>query len=283
VTDVTCRTFIDRLDDLLEGRLSPVDRRAAEEHLRSCAGCRELESLVAEAGAPVAPQADLLGAVLARTSGSACGSARARLCDQVDRLLAAMDDEMVRMHLDGCEECGRLAAVLERLTMDLPSLAEREPDARFVPGVLARTSRRATPPASWTARLAAGWRRLAHRPRIAWEGAYAGSIIVLLLFGAPNSPFADVPGKALVLVRTVQVSLPADAAGEEAPRIRMAVRSRWTGTKARVQDATRDLTTTVKRHSSAAWDGLKKKLGTVWDRIASEKTTNADDRNEGQR
>jgi anti-sigma factor RsiW len=281
VTDAICKTIIERLDDLLEGRLSPADRRTAEEHLRACAGCRDLASLVAEAGVPVAPPANLLGAVLARTSGPTCGSARARLCDHVDRLLGPTDDEIVRMHLDGCDECGRLVAAVARLATHLPSLAELEPDARFVRDVLARTSLRAAPTAVWKTRLAAGWRRLAHRPRIAWEGAYAGSILVLLLFGAPNAPFADVPGKALVLVRTVQASLPADAAAVEAPRIRMAVRSRWTGTRARIKDATRELTTTVERRSKRAWDGLKKELGTVWDRIASERTTN--DTNEGGR
>ena len=272
MTDATCWTIIERLDDLLEGRLSPADRKAAEEHLRSCAGCRDLAGLVAEVGVPVAPPANLLGAVLARTSGSTCGSARARLCDHVDRLLAPTDDEIVRMHLEGCDECGRLAAAVARLAIDLPSLAELEPDARFVPGVLDRTSGRAAQTAVWKARLAAGWRRLAHRQRIAWEGAYAGSLLVLLLFGAPNAPFADVPGKALVLLRTVQASLPADAAAVEAPRIRSAMRSRWDGTKARVQDATRELTTTARRRSKVAWDGLKKEFGTVWDRIASQQT-----------
>lgn len=280
---MTCRTIIEQLDDLLEGRLGPADRHAAEEHLRSCAGCRELESLVAAAGAPVSPPADLLGAVLLRTSGSACGSARVRLCDHVDRLLAPADDDLVRMHLDGCGECGALAAALARLAMDLPPLAELEPGARFVPGVLARTSRRTTLAGRWAARLAAGWRRLAHRPRIAWEGAYAGSIIMLILFGTPNAPFADVPGRARDLVRTVQESLPADAAREEAPRIRMAVRSRWTETKSGIEDATRDLTAGLKRRSSATWDGLKKNLGTVWDRIASEETTNANDGDGGGR
>jgi len=279
VNDATCDSIIERLDDLLEGRLSQADRRAVEEHLRSCAGCRDLAGLAAEAGVPVAPPTNLLGAVLARTSGSTCGSARARLCDHVDRLLAPTDDEIVRMHLDGCDECGRLAAAVARLATDLPSLAGLEPDARFVRDVLARTSGRAARTAVWKARLAAGWRRLAHRPRIAWEGAYAGSILVLLLFGAPNAPFADVPGKALVLVRTVQASLPADAAAVEAPRIRNAVRSRWDGTKARVQDATRELTTTARRRSKVAWDGLKKEVGTVWDRIASQQTTH--DTNEG--
>ena len=290
MNDVTCRTFIERIDDLLEGRLDPAERQAAEEHLRSCAGCREIEGLAAGAGAPVAPPAGLLGAVLALTSGPACGSARARLCDHVDRLLAPVDAEMMQMHLDGCGECGRLAAALARLATDLPPLADLDPGARFLPDVVDRTSRRAPLPVRWTIGLAAAWRQLAHRPRIAWEGAYALSIILAILFGTPNAPFAGVPARALDLVRTVQESLPAEAAGEGVPRIRHAVRSRWTETKAGVQDATRDVAADLKRRSAAAWDGLKEELGTVRERIASQKSTNdtsrtsdAGDGNEGER
>src|SRR5438093_1156288 len=141
---MACRTFGERLDDLLEGRLSPADRRAADEHLRSCAGCRELKSLVAEASVPVTPPADLLGAVLARTSGSACGSARVRLCDHIDRLLAPADDDLVRMHLDACGECAGLAARLARLAADLPggalalersALSHVQPGATLLRGV----------------------------------------------------------------------------------------------------------------------------------------------------
>ena len=270
MADMTCRTFGERLDDLLEGRLSPADRRAADEHLRSCAGCRELKSLVAEASVPVTPPADLLGAVLARTSGSACGSARARLCDHIDRLLAPADDDLVRMHLDACGECAGLAARLARLAADLPPLAERDPGPRLVDEVLARTSRRPALPSRRAARFAAVWRRLAHRPRIAWEGAYVGSIIMVVLFGAANAPFADVPGRALVVVRAVQESLPADAARGEVPRIRLAVLSRW--------NAARALTSNLERRSSAAWDGLKKELGTVWGRFASGKATSGTNR-----
>jgi len=269
VTDVGCRTFIERLDDLLEGRLGPADRRAAQEHLDSCRSCRDLWSLVAEAGAPVAPPADLLGAVLARTSGPACGSARKRLCDHVDRLLAPPDEDLVRMHLDACRECAGLAAALARLATDLPPLAEMEPGARFVPDVLARTSRRPALSDGWTARLAAGWRRLAQRPRIALEGAYAGAIVLVMLFGTANAPFAEVPRRGIALVRTVQGSLPAGAVVEEVPRIRTEVVSRWTRTKAEMANRTRDLAGGLRRRSSAIWESLKKDLGTVWGMLAS--------------
>ena len=173
------------------------------------------------------------------------------------------------MHLDACGECAGLAAALARLATDLPPLAEMEPDARFVPEVLARTSRRRAPFDAWTARLAAGWRRLAQRPRIALEGAYAGAIVLVMLFGTANAPFADVPRRGIALVRTVQGSLPAGAAVEEVPRIRTEVVSRWTRTKAEITNRARDLTGGLRRGSSTIWNGLKKDLGTVWGMLAS--------------
>ena len=93
---------------------------------------------------------------------------------------------------------------------------------------------------------------------------------MVVLFGAANAPFADVPGRALVVVRAVQESLPADAARGEVPRIRLAVLSRW--------NAARALTSNLERRSSAAWDGLKKELGTVWGRFASGKATSGTNR-----
>lgn len=271
MTDAFCGTFIDRLDDLLEGRLSAADRREVEEHLLSCRGCRELKALAGGEEAPNAPPADLLGAILARTSGPACGSARGRLCDHVDRLLVPVDGHLVRAHLEGCGECAGLAAALVRLAVDLPTLAEMEPGPRFVADVLARTSQRQTLPARLAAPLLAACRRLALRPRIAWEGAYAGSIVLLILFGTPNAPFAGVPGKALDLVRTVQDAVP--VAADEVPRIRTAVRSRWEETRAEVQGRTRVLGTELQRRSSKTWDGLRQELGTLWERIASQETT----------
>jgi len=72
--------------------------------------------------------------------------ARARLCDFTSTIFfEPTDDEMVRMHFEGCDECRHLAAILARLATDLPVLAELEPTRASFTGVLARTSERATP------------------------------------------------------------------------------------------------------------------------------------------
>jgi predicted anti-sigma-YlaC factor YlaD len=279
--EMSCNAFLEQLEDFLEGRLTPDVRRTAEAHLAVCAECRELVSLAAEADAQSAPPSDLVGEVMALTSGRACGSARSRLCDRVDRLLGPENDDLVRMHLAGCAECAALAAALARLTVDLPSLAELEPGPRFLPAVLARTSRRAEPVARWTAALASAWRRLAYRPRIALEGAYVGALILLLLFGTTNAPLADVPGRAIALVRTVQGALPTESARQEVPRIRDVVRSRYAQTRSAIGETGREVTGGLKRMSVAAWGRLKQDFGTVWSRIASPMTRN--DQEKGER
>ncbi len=81
-----CTTFIERLDDLLDGRLDAAALLALDEHRRGCTECATIHALaVSEAEAvPVDPPADLAARVLARTSGSPCKSARDRLPDLVD-------------------------------------------------------------------------------------------------------------------------------------------------------------------------------------------------------
>jgi anti-sigma factor RsiW len=273
MTDVTCRTLVERLDDLLEGRMTPDERRAVQAHLETCAACGGLS--------PVEPPADLVVEVMRRTSGSACGSARARLCDHVDGLLAPVDEGLVRMHLDACIECAGLAAALTRLATGLPTLAERDPGFALLPAVLARTTRRVTPVARVARGIADACSRIARRPRIAWEGAYVGSIILLLLFGIPSAPFAGVPERALGLVRSAREALPADAARLQVPRIREAVSARWQETRTEIRGTARDVAKGIGQRSSTTWDAVKQKLGTVWDRIASRKTS--DDTHKGDR
>jgi anti-sigma factor RsiW len=200
---VDCRGFEDRLDALLDGSASRDERREADEHLASCPRCRELESLVR--GGPglsdsTAP-ADLTSGVLARTGASPCRRSHDLLAEHVDGGLDPVDDELMRLHLERCEPCSALARAAARLGDDLPTLAEEDPDPRFVADVLAATSRRPRRELGLAARLMAAWERVVLRPRFALEGAYVGAMVILLLFGAPFSPLRDVPSRALEAVR----------------------------------------------------------------------------------
>jgi predicted anti-sigma-YlaC factor YlaD len=278
-----CRTFIDRLDALLEGRLTTGERRAAEEHLRDCQRCRDLKMMIgpdAEEQGIEVPM-DLTEVILSRTSGPTCTSARGRLCDHVDRSLDPIDDELVLGHLRGCEECTCLSHALAALSTDLPGLCELEPDARFVEDVLARTRPLRPPSLGWIERLAEDWRRLTHRPRIAWEGAYVGMIFLVLIFGIPDSPLAGIPQKALNLAKTNPVATLRKPAEELAPRITASARSSWRTTRDRVEGVSEELAADVTRRSSTlaqkfstAFGAARKKLGTVWDRLTSEQETN---------
>jgi predicted anti-sigma-YlaC factor YlaD len=278
-----CRTFIDRLDALLEDRLTTGERRAAEEHLRECQRCRELKMTIGpDAGEKgIEVPMDLTEAILSRTSGPTCASARRRLCDHVDRSLDPIDDELVLGHLRGCGECAGLSHALAGLTAGLPGLAELEPDARFVEDVLARTRPLGPPSLGWIERLAEDWRRLTHRPRIAWEGAYVGMIFLVLIFGIPDSPLAGIPQKVLSLARTDPVATLRKPAEEMAPRMMASARSTWRATRGRVEGASKELaadvtrrSSTLAQRSSTALDTVRKKLGTVWDRLTSERETN---------
>jgi len=271
-----CRTFIERLDEFLAGTLWPSERRDFEAHRATCAGCRDLEALFAagpgEGGAAAPP--GLLRDVLERTSGSACRGARGLVCDHVDGALAPVDDELLRLHLNDCPECAGLARALLLMKADLPGLAERRPDDRFLADVLARTAPRGRVAPPLAARLTEAWRRLVQRPRFAFEGAYLGSIFLLLLFGIPASPLAGVPQRALELARVNPVA-GLRAVGEDvAPRLQTAVPPGWREKGAELAGATRRLAGEAVRRSTDRLDELAQDLGTLWGRLASLGATN---------
>jgi len=243
-----CNDFLKHVEGFLNGELPAFERREAEAHLAACASCRRL------AAPPVEPPGDLTGSILALTSGSPCGQSEHLLCDHVDGASAPADAELMRQHLEHCADCAALARVLVRMSETLPELAEVEPDPAFLPDVL-----RATLPARVRAgrRLAAwseSWRRLLQRPRIAWEGAYLGTIVMVLLFGVPGSPLAAVPRQALELART-------DPAHElKAPVVEIEIR---------ITNGFKDARGALRR--------IKADLGTVWSDLASDKASDEDE------
>jgi hypothetical protein len=196
------------------------------------------------------------------------------VCDHVDGALPAVDDELLRLHLDACPECAGLARALLRLQADLPMLAERLPDDRFLADVLARTTLRGWAAPRRAARLAEGWRRLVQRPRFAFEGAYLGSIFLLMLFGIPASPLAGVPQRALDLARVNPVAELRAVGDDVAPRIQAAVPSEWRDKGEKLAGATRGLAGELVRGSRDRLDGLVQELGTLRDRLASLGGTN---------
>ena len=257
-----CRGFLDRLEDFLEGKLTGAERRAAERHLGGCPSCREFEGLTHPELPLGEPPGNLAGSIFELTSGSPCTRAEGLLCDHVDGRTQPVDAELMRLHLDRCADCAALTRVLARMSEELPSLAEIAPDPAFVNDVL-----RATLPAHtrWTRRLvrwSEAWRQVLQRPRIAWEGAYLGTFVLAVIFWVPGSPLAAVPQKALELART-----------NPAEELKVPVAEIETRISNGLQDAWR---VTV-RKAGGAFERIKTDLGTVWDRLASEKETDEEE------
>jgi anti-sigma factor RsiW len=178
---VRCDAFLENSDRLLDGSLEGADRDAALRHLEECADCRVLLAALAEP--PQDP--DLSEAILARTSGAACGSARERLCAWIDGELDPFDAELMAGHLRSCPDCGGLARALERAAEELPRLAALDPGPGFVEAVLARTSLRPRP-APLRERIASALAGLVERPRLALEGAFVATVLLYMVAGAPD-------------------------------------------------------------------------------------------------
>lgn len=191
-----CRDFERRLAALLGDELPAAERAACARHLALCGACRELaEAAAACEATPIEPPADLVESVLAQTTGPACPAARQRLAA---RDAATPGDErlLLERHLESCADCRALARALGAFARDLPRLAEVRPDARFVADVLAATLPVEVQLWRWWRRR---WRRWAHRPRFAFEVAYAGVVVLVLAVGTPGSPLEALPRQALEL------------------------------------------------------------------------------------
>jgi anti-sigma factor RsiW len=132
----------------------------------------------------------LTQAILAKTSGSACGSARERLCDFVDGALEPFDRDLTDGHLAHCPACADLAAALAESTAVLPSFARLAPRSSVVFDVLRATSRRPVEP-GFGERLSAWLGRLAARPRFSLEVAYVLTVLLLVVLGNPVAAYRD--------------------------------------------------------------------------------------------
>jgi hypothetical protein len=253
-----CRGFSDLLERMQEGRLGDDELREALVHADRCESCRRM----------LEPPSDLAEEIMRATSGSTCGRAREMLCDHLDGALDATDEALASMHLSACVECAALSTVLERLSSDLPSLAEMEPEPGLLAGVLARTSGR-----SWSARLRRSVHRALQRPRIALEGAYVGAFIFALVFITPGSPLAGVPRKALELSRINPVAELAGPVVKLHNRVSSDARSVLVSVDGRARE--------YMRYGVRAAECVREDIGTIFSRDASEQESEEQESNEG--
>jgi hypothetical protein len=124
---------------------------------------------------------DLTRAILARTTGPACGRAREVLVEGSEAPSDATTGALLAAHLDECAECQAFEAAWSEAAGTLPRLAEIDPGPAFSVEVLAATTRR--PVSAW----AAWWARVVARPHFSLEVAYVGACLCVLLVGNPIS------------------------------------------------------------------------------------------------
>jgi len=256
---MACEFFFDWLEARSGEAPSPAEQEALHRHLDGCASCRALAETLNSA--PAADGAALVAGILRRTTGSACASARERLCAFVDGELGGVDDALVGTHVDACVDCEGLARALALLAVELPLLASADPGPSFVEGVLARTTRRPRPE-PLGGRISRWMRPLLARPRIAVEGAFVATAMLVLPIVTPGSPFGFLPQKALGLAKE---AVPAQriAAGR--------VRGMIDEVEMRIDAADPAVAMSALRDGGRrTWDALQHKLGTFTQRAASE-------------
>ena len=203
---MNCEQFQAVLDDFLHRNLA--DDSVARNHLKGCASCRELVALLREnlVFLQVPAPAGLAEAVIARTSGKVCASARESMPGYVEGELAEDDADLLSGHLTGCHECRDLEAAVRMLAVDLPSLAKMEPAAGFAEQVLAATSEKLT----LAQRFVANWQQMMHRPRIAFEASYIAAITFVLVFGLPFTGGGDSKVLEMARMQPIQTLFAAD-------------------------------------------------------------------------
>lgn len=150
----------------------------------------------------------LTAAILARTSGSPCGSAEERLLARSEGVPAdPSESALLEAHLAHCAACASFARAVEVMREGLPALAELDPGPWFTEQVLRRTVQATPVRPAWVYQAQDIWSALVRRPRIALETAYVAAMLAFLLLGSPG-PFvreiasnpASVTGRGLLVV-----------------------------------------------------------------------------------
>jgi anti-sigma factor RsiW len=290
---MSCERIQDRLFEYVDGSLDAITHERVASHLESCADCA---ALVASLDRTEPADEDLTRAVLYRTTRDACDQSAERIPDWIDGSLDALDSELVAGHVSHCADCEALPGVMRTMSVDLPSLAEGEPDPHFVDDVMAATAdrlpdwvdsalaafaevepdarffndvmaatTRKVPELPWAARLEDWFAGLLQRPRIAWEGAYIVTVCLVLLVAFPGSPLAGVSKKALELAQTDPNKIEQPFVAFEAG-LNTAANEAWFSTR----KVARSLAVKASVGSGDVYRKAKRDIGTLWASIASD-------------
>jgi len=202
------------------------------------------------------PPPGLTEAILRATSGPACASAEPRLCDLVDGSLDPVERELVGLHLASCEPCSSLVGALQLMSADLPMLAEIDPGADFARSVVAATAAMVRDRLPLSVRISRIADDLLQRPRIAFESAYVGAFVLMLLFGTPFSPLAGIPRMALTVASGNPIAVAREPVSRMEERISGEVQWAWAATRTTVGATSKEVAGSVAGGSSMAMKRL---------------------------
>ena len=273
-----CQKVNELLGDFLDGRLSGDALDAFNEHTSNCAGCREhIRFVEHESGDPAfSPPPDLTNMILENTSGSVCGSAHSKLVDHVDTQLEDVDDQILALHLEHCGDCDELVTILKRLPQDLPLLAEMEPDGHFVTDVLSETIHAQPRGRRWASILVDQWRGLLQRPRLAWEGAYLTTCLLILIMGGPNSALATLSSMTQE-IRTIDTEELLDPVDRLEQGLVNGAGSAWKNTSGTVVNVWKNTTAELTTIAPSTVSNFREVTGTFLEQFASPQETQSTD------
>ena len=169
------------------GSCRPTNFRRPGMHLAACRRCRQLAD-IAQGKTDLLQRRSreaMAEAILRRTSGPVCERARDRLRDFAEGEMSPAESEVLSMHLGLCRTCSEVLAVLVELRSRLPRMAELDPSRGFTGDVMAALAGQRGPLQDWRRWVGGFLPSIIRRPRFAWEAAYLGALVLLLVIGNP--------------------------------------------------------------------------------------------------
>ncbi|MBN1426494.1 zf-HC2 domain-containing protein [Candidatus Fermentibacteria bacterium] len=228
---MSCRVWLDMLADYLDGRLAPESKRAFQRHADACTKCAPLLAALRDGESPAEALPDLTEAVLARTSGPACGVVERTLASREVAHLDMEHHAMVRRHLEHCPSCRALEAVLNWIVPLLPAMAEAMPDRAFAADVIQATSR-ARGRQAWWVRVGEWWEHFTSVPLFELQAAYVGAALLVVVGVSPLAPIRGV--EALLSTAGLRLGQAASYAEAASAQIAEYADAAWSASAVRI-------------------------------------------------
>ncbi|NKB33445.1 MAG: hypothetical protein GKR91_10140 [Pseudomonadales bacterium] len=203
---MNCEKFKTVIKEFIAGELSETEHEHCGNHIAECESCLTLWSALVESELDhsIKLKAGFSQSILQDVGLDACQQSEAMLCDYLELKLDPLQTELLKNHLQDCENCQATQVSLQILDAELGALAEISPSPNFIKLVLAQTLE-VEPAESILKRLTgidfqALFVQLMRRPRFPIEAAFAATVLWTSFFGVPTGIVFSAQADALPLV-----------------------------------------------------------------------------------